>query len=172
MTNHPDITTARLSLRQFRPEDFAVHRAVVDVDPTVTWAGRRRPVTASLRSWADRLDGWQRDGFGMWVTEVTASREVIGHCGLQRMADEDEVELGYYLGRAAWGQGYATEAARACLAYGFDHCGLPSVVAVVRHDNTASRGVLRKVGMRPERDGVFYDADATLFRLTAAEFRR
>ncbi|MEU8236225.1 GNAT family N-acetyltransferase [Actinoplanes sp. NPDC048967] len=73
---------------------------------------------------------------------------------------------------AAWGQGYATEAARASLAYGFDGCGLSSIVAVVRHENAASRHVLEKLGMRPERDGVFYGADATLFGLDAGDLHR
>lgn len=172
VSDYPEIDTERLRLRQFRAEDFATHRAVVDDDPAVTWAHQRRPLAASLRSWANRVDGWQRDGFGMWIVEVLATRDVIGHCGLQRMEEQDEVELGYYLGRAAWGQGYATEAARACLAYGFDHCGLSSIVAVVRHENTASRHVLHKVGMRPERDGTFYGADATLFRITPGGLRR
>ncbi|MFC0006848.1 GNAT family N-acetyltransferase [Micromonospora siamensis] len=172
MSEYPEIETARLRLRQFRAEDFAVHRALVDDDSAVTWSHRRRPLAASLRSWADRIDGWQRNGFGMWIAEVVATREVIGHCGLQRMEGGDEVELGYYFGRAAWGQGYATEAARACLAYGFDQCDLPSIVAVVRRENAASRRVVQKVGMLPERDGTFYDADATLFRLTSGDFRR
>jgi ribosomal-protein-alanine N-acetyltransferase len=115
----PEINTARLRLRQFRAEDLVPHRAAVDDDPAVTWAHERRPLAVSLRSWADRLDEWQRDGFGMWIAEVAATREVVGHCGLQRLEDGDEVEVGYYLGRA---EGYATEAARACLAYGFDEC--------------------------------------------------
>ena len=168
----PEISTARLRLRQFRAEDLVPHRAAVDDDPAVTWARERRPLAASLRAWADRLDEWQRDGFGMWIAEVAATGEVIGHCGLQRLEGGDEVEVGYYLGRTAWGQGYATEAARAGLAYGFDRCGLSSIVAVVRPENAASRHVLEKLGMRPERDGVFYGAEATLFRLRPAEFRR
>jgi ribosomal-protein-alanine N-acetyltransferase len=168
----PEINSARLRLRQFRAEDLVPHRAAVDDDPAVTWAHERRPLAASLRSWAERLDEWQRDGFGMWIAEVAATREVIGHCGLQRLEDGDEVEVGYYLGRAAWGQGYATEAARACSAYGFDECGLSSIVAVVRHENAASRHVLEKLGMRAERDGVFYGADATLFRLHAGDVHR
>ncbi|GAA3934450.1 hypothetical protein Aau02nite_25050 [Amorphoplanes auranticolor] len=91
----------------------------------MTWAHERRPLAASLRARADRLEEWQRDGFGMWIAEVAATGQIIGHCGLQRLEGGDEVEVGYYLGRTAWGQGYATEAARAGLAYGFDRCGCP-----------------------------------------------
>jgi [ribosomal protein S5]-alanine N-acetyltransferase len=164
MVDHPEIETARLRLRQFRPDDLGPHRAAVDDDPAVTWAHRRLPLAVSLRRWAERLDGWDRDGYGMWIIEVRESGTVIGHCGLQRLEDGDDVEMGYYLGRVGWGHGYATEAAVASLASGFD-AGLPRIVAVVRHDNAASRNVLRKVGLRHVRDGRFYDADAALYSI-------
>jgi ribosomal-protein-alanine N-acetyltransferase len=135
----PVVMTERLRLRGFHAEDLPAHRAAVDDDAAVTWAHVRLPLAESLRRWADRLDGWERDGFGMWI-----------------------VELGYYLGRPAWGQGYATEAARACLRYGFETCRLPRVVAVVRTENQASRHVLEKLGLRHDRDGVFYEAEASL----------
>ena len=161
----PVITTERLALRGFRAEDLPAHRAAVDDDAAVTWMHVRLPLAESLRRWAERLDGWDRDGFGMWIAEVRESGSVIGHAGLQRLHGTDDVELGYYLGRAAWGQGYATEAGRACLAYGFETCGLHRIVAVVRPDNHASRHVLEKLGFRYERDGVFYDADASLMAI-------
>ena len=162
MAETPVVTTSRLRLRGFRADDLAAHRAAVDDDPAVTWAHNRIPLAASLRRWADRLDDWERDGFGMWIVEVAATGAVIGHAGLQRLEGGDEVELGYYLGRVAWGQGYATEAGRACLEYGFGTAGLPRIVAVVRTENDASRKVLHKLGFRHERDGTFYGAEASL----------
>jgi len=161
----PVVTTERLVLRGFRAGDLPAHRAAVDDDEAVTWAHVRLPLADSLRRWADRLDDWARDGFGMWIAEVRESGAVIGHAGLQRLHGTDDVELGYYLGRAAWGQGYATEAGQACLAYGFETCGLRRIVAVVRPDNHASRHVLEKLGFRHERDGVFYDAEASLLAI-------
>ena len=165
VTDVPVVTTERLVLRGFRAEDFPAHRAAVDDDDAVTWAHVRLPLADSLRRWADRLDGWDRDGFGMWIVEVRDTGSVIGHAGLQRLHGTDDVELGYYLGRAAWGQGYATEAGRACLAYGFETCGMRRIVAVVRPDNRGSRHVLEKLGFRRERDGVFYGADASLMAI-------
>jgi ribosomal-protein-alanine N-acetyltransferase len=165
MSEIPTVTTERLRLRAFRPEDLPAHRAAVDDDAAVTWAHVRLPLADSLRRWADRLDEWERVGFGMWIIEVAATGMVIGHAGIQRLEDTDDVELGYYLGRQAWGQGYATEVARACLAYGFDRCGLPRIVATVRLENAASRHVLEKVGFRHDRDGTFYGADASLMVL-------
>lgn len=162
---HPEFETVRLRLRQLRPDDLAPHRAAVDDDAAVTWAHERLPLTASLRRWADRLDEWDREGYGMWIVEVQESGQVIGHCGLQRLEQGDEVELGYYLGRAGWGNGYATEAAAAALTYGFDRCALSRIVAVVRHDNTASQNVLGKLGMRHVKDDHFYGVDAVLYAI-------
>ncbi len=158
--------TERLRLRGFRAEDLPAHRAAVDDDAAVTWAHVRLPLSDSLRRWADRLDAWQREGFGMWIVEVRGTGEIVGHAGLQRLDGGDDVELGYYLGRPAWGQGYATEAARACLEHGFTTCGLERIVAVVRLENAASRRVLEKVGFRHEGDGTFYEAEASLFAIS------
>jgi [ribosomal protein S5]-alanine N-acetyltransferase len=165
-----EIETERLSLRQFRAEDLAAHRAAVDDDPDVTWAHVRLPLADSLRRWADRLDGWARDGFGMWIAAERSSGRVIGHCGLQRLDGGDDVEVGYYLGRAAWGHGYATEAARACLRFGFEDRKLARIVAVVRLENQPSRHVLEKLGMRHERDGQFYGFEAALYTLDRDQF--
>jgi [ribosomal protein S5]-alanine N-acetyltransferase len=165
MSEIPTVTTDRLRLRAFRAEDLPAHRAAVDDDAAVTWAHVRLPLADSLRRWADRLDEWEREGFGMWIVEVAATGTVIGHAGIQRLEGTDDVELGYYLGREAWGRGYATEVARACLAYGFDRCGLPRIVATVRLENAASRHVLEKGGFRHDRDGIFYGADASLMVL-------
>ena len=165
MADIPTVTTRRLRLRAFRAEDLPAHRAAVDDDPAVTWSHTRFSLAESLRRWADRLDEWARSGFGMWIVEVTATGEVIGHAGLQHLHGTDDVELGYYLGRSAWGQGYATEAAEACLAYGFETAKLARIVATVRLENDASRRVLGKLGFRHERDGVYYGADASLLVL-------
>jgi ribosomal-protein-alanine N-acetyltransferase len=162
MAQIPVVTTARLRLRGFTAEDLAAHRAAVDDDAAVTWAHVRIPLADSLRRWAGRLDEWEENHFGMWIVEVAATGEVIGHAGIQRLHRTDDVELGYYLGRSAWGQGYATEAARACLEYGFETVKLPRIVATVRLENTASRHVLKKLGFRHERDGIFYEAEASL----------
>jgi RimJ/RimL family protein N-acetyltransferase len=162
MAEIPVMTTERLRLRGFRAEDLPAHRVAVDDDPAVTWAHTRLTLADSLRRWAERLENWDSDGFGMWIVEVARTGAVIGHAGLQRLDGTDDVELGYYLGRPAWGQGYATEAARVCVAYGFETVGLRRIVAVVRTENDASRNVLGKLGFRHERDGTFYGADASL----------
>jgi RimJ/RimL family protein N-acetyltransferase len=99
------------------------------------------------------------------VVEARATGEIIGHAGLQRLDGGDDVELGYYLVRAAWGQGYATETARACLEHGFTACPLERVVAVVRLENAARRGACWRRSASGTSASTFYGAEASLFAL-------
>ena len=75
-----------------------------------------------------------------------SSGTLIGDAGLYR-TPAGEVELGYTLGKAWWGRGYATEAARACVTLALRHSDVPEVVALIRPENGPSMGVARRVGM-------------------------
>jgi RimJ/RimL family protein N-acetyltransferase len=75
---------------------------------------------------------------------------VIGAVGLRVDRDHARAELGYWIGKPYWGRGYATEAARAALRWGFDSLGLERIYAYHFARNAASGRVLRKIGMTPE----------------------
>ncbi|HEV2060542.1 MAG TPA: GNAT family N-acetyltransferase [Solirubrobacteraceae bacterium] len=85
-------------------------------------------------------------GFSMWALLERSTRTLAGDVGF--LAHEDGIESGWHLHRNAWGQGYATEAARACLAYGFDQFGFARVSAFTESANTRSLRVIEKLGMR------------------------
>jgi RimJ/RimL family protein N-acetyltransferase len=72
---------------------------------------------------------------------------LMGRCGLQWLPDTEEVEVDYILGRAFWGRGFATEAARASLRYGFEELELERVIGISHIENIASQRVLEKLGM-------------------------
>jgi [ribosomal protein S5]-alanine N-acetyltransferase len=94
-------------------------------------------------------------GFGPLVVIERASRAVLGYCGLFYFADlggQPEVELGYRLARAAWGCGYATEAACAIRDHAADTLGLRRLVALIDPANRASLRVAAKLGMAYERE--------------------
>jgi len=78
-------------------------------------------------------------------------RRLIGFCGLQPLPETDEIEIGWWLARAWWGRGLATEAARAALHEGFTRAGLDRIVAIAQPANTASIRIMEKLGMRFER---------------------
>jgi len=94
-------------------------------------------------------------GFGMWATIYKETGKFIGRCGLTPMDIEgqEEIEVGYMLAKEYWGQGLATEAAKAILKYGFDQVGLARLICVVNPDNQASSKVALKIGMTLEIDG-------------------
>jgi [ribosomal protein S5]-alanine N-acetyltransferase len=75
--------------------------------------------------------------------------ELIGDCGLVRQSVDgiDEIELGYHVRRDLWGQGYASEAARACRDYGFENLKVDRLISLIRPENLASRRVAEKNGM-------------------------
>ena len=100
----------------------------------------------------DRVeDAFDRLGYGLWALEVAETGAFIGFTGLIRHTFEAHftpaVEVGWRLAVDAWGHGYATEAARASLAYGFDRLGLAEIVSMTIPANTRSQAVMRRIGM-------------------------
>jgi RimJ/RimL family protein N-acetyltransferase len=96
-------------------------------------------------------------GFCLWkllLRDPSGAGRIAGLCGLQPLADTEEVEIGWWMARDLWGRGLATEAARAALQFAWETASLSRVVAVARAENWASRHVMEKLGMRYERDTV------------------
>jgi ribosomal-protein-alanine N-acetyltransferase len=95
--------------------------------------------------------GFAENGFWLWAVEVRASGEFIGFTGLAGPGFEAHftpaVEIGWRLARSAWGHGYATEAARAALEFGFEEVGLDEIVAFTTAANRRSRAVMERLGM-------------------------
>ena len=101
------------------------------------------------------VDHWTRHGFGPWVVIHQADQACIGHCGLKYWPESSDVEVFYALDKRYWGQGLATEGARASLRYGFETLQLERIIAAARLENRASRRVLEKLGMTYEGDMPF-----------------
>ena len=93
-------------------------------------------------------DVQQRLGFSSWAVVERETGRVIGDAGFGIFEPTGEVELGYTLARDCWGEGYATEAAKACLAAGLEQLTAPRIIAVVDAENEASLRVPRRIGMR------------------------
>lgn len=158
MTGEVVLRTARLLLRPWRVSEAGIQRALwLERDPRVPPHRRvgadGRPTVEEL---AERIR-LQRTGLpGLLAAELTSSGDVIGYCGLIETgyAKPDEPELAYEFFRRNWGQGYATEAARAVVAWA-QGSGYRRLRASVRVWNAASQAVLAKTGFvveRTERD--------------------
>src|SRR4051812_42764533 len=90
------------------------------------------------------------DGTGAWAIVRTSDDQIVGTCLLKRLPDADqkptdEIEVGWHLGRAYWGNGYATESGRGAIEYGFDRLKLSTIYAVVNPANTASIRVTQRL---------------------------
>jgi RimJ/RimL family protein N-acetyltransferase len=111
-------------------------------------------------------------GYGFWAAIEKATGEFLGwfHFRPLEGASPDEVELGYRLRKAAWGQGYGTEASRALIRKGFTELGVRRVVASTYADNLASRRVMEKAGLTLVRTYRLTPADLlALYGITCPE---
>jgi ribosomal-protein-alanine N-acetyltransferase len=110
---------------------------------------------------------WDEQGFGYYVWLDRETGELVGRGGLRivEIAEQPEVELGWATVADRWGEGLATEAARAFVEVAFNQLGLDDVVAFTMPDNGASRRVMAKLDMTYERDIVWADLPHVLYRL-------
>jgi len=142
------LTTERLVLRPPTLDDLDAWHAIY-LDAEEAWYGAPRSSLAENREKLERqIAHFEQHSFGMCAADLHATGATIGAAGLQHLEGGPEVEVGYRFLKSHWGQGYATECARASVAYGFDVVGLERIVAVALESNVASRRVLEKCGLR------------------------
>jgi RimJ/RimL family protein N-acetyltransferase len=149
------LETDRLRIRDWTLADAPAALAVLSLVEVVKWLGDGPPqLCADLDDARSRIDRWRgRDDppLGHWAVEVTdggpLDGRVIGTVLLLTLPNGDgEVEIGWHLHPDAWGNGYASEAARAVLRHGFD-AGVEEINAVTHLTNGPSQGVCRRIGM-------------------------
>jgi RimJ/RimL family protein N-acetyltransferase len=153
--------TDRLVLRRWRIEDREPF-AVINADPEVmrfigAGAVLGRGLSDDLVVRFERE--WEARGFGLWALSARGDvdERLLGFCGLTvpmfLPSVLPAVEVGWRLAREAWGLGYATEAARAAVAFGFSECGIEEILSIVDPQNERSLRVCAKLGMtdRPDR---------------------
>jgi len=145
------IETERLILRTWMHSDVdAAARLLADPDVTRFLPGGVRDRAVAV-AWIDAaIEEQDREGFAVWPMILKAGGGVIGWCGLHRMAD-GQIEVEWALERAAWGHGYATEAARAVLDYARDNAHVRGIIALVDPRNRASVAVVQRLGLRFDR---------------------
>lgn len=145
------LLTERLVLRRWEDRDREPF-AALNADPEVM---RYFPSTMTRQAsdtFVDRIEaGFDEHGFGLWALELRDTGEFIGMTGLAWQTFEapftPAAEVGWRLARSAWRFGYATEAARAALEFGFTRAGLEEIVSLTTVTNEPSQAVMRRLGM-------------------------
>jgi len=153
------LNAPRLNLREFTPGDVDAMLGVFG-DAEVMRFGKGVQTRDWVADWLTRqiMIYRQRPGQGLWGVVPQGTEFPIGYCGLSWFPDvggSPETEIGYRLVRARWGQGYATEAARAVLQQAFESLGLERVVAIIDPASIASIRVAQKLGMALEKEVMF-----------------
>lgn len=155
----PILTTERLILRPWRDADLAPF-ALMNADPEVMAHFPGLLNRAESDAVAARFSNhFAKHGFGIWAVEERETGAFAGFTGLAIVRFEAHftpaVEAGWRLARPFWGRGYATEAARAALAFGFNNLDLAEIVAYAVPANRRSRAVMDRLGMTHDPLGDF-----------------
>ena len=153
------LETSRLILREFLEEDVEPLALVLSDPETMRFypapfdrAGVEEWIARNRRRYAEY-------GHGLWAMILKSSGELIGDCGLtvQNVDGANEVEIGYHVRRDLWGQGLATEAARACRDLGFARLKVERLISLIRPENLQSRRVAEKNGMSIWKEMMWHD---------------
>jgi ribosomal-protein-alanine N-acetyltransferase len=139
--------TQRLGFREFSPNDSSDLYRLNSDSEVIRYTGDSPFASEQeAHNFVLGYDKYRIDGFGRWAVINKSNQEFLGWSGLNRIGAE--IDLGYRFFRSAWGQGFATEAAQACLDYGFRRLGLSRIIARALPENIGSWRVLEKVGMK------------------------
>ncbi|MCU0495792.1 MAG: GNAT family N-acetyltransferase [Anaerolineae bacterium] len=151
LKNLPSLTSERLLLRQLTLEDAADMFEYAQ-DPEIArlglWPGPIKTLAESEADLRDVLRDYQTGRYAAWA--IVHDLKMIGRIGFHYFAFDSRAEVGYALNRDYWGQGYASEALQAVLAFSFNVLDLNRMQAIVLPENSASIRVLEKVGMTRE----------------------
>jgi RimJ/RimL family protein N-acetyltransferase len=147
------IETARLRLRPYVETDLSDALAVLGDSGTMSFYPQpysEEQVAAILRK---NIDSYNLHRYGLFAVIEKDSGRFVGDCGitLPNIDGKDEYEVGYRIGKAWWGRGYAPEAAAAIVTYGFGTLGLARLCSHMPADHLQSRRVAEKLGMVLEK---------------------
>ena len=148
--NRTIIETPRLLLREMTAADRP-DLCMILQDKEVMYAYNGPFSDEEVNGWLERQTGRYREwGYGLWAVVLKQTGEMIGQCGVTRQLwnGEEMLEVGYLFRHSHWHQGYATEAARACMEYAFNILGASEVCSIIRDNNIPSQRVALRNGMR------------------------
>lgn len=172
MAEGPELVTNRLRLRRWR-QMYLGPMAAINADPLVMEHMPATMTEEETAEWIAKVEaGFEEHGFGMWAVEYAVSGQLVGFAGLQPVGFEAHftpaVEVAWRLASEHGGKGFATEAARAAIRYGFTEGGLSEIVGITVAVNTRCTNVMHRIGMtndpRDDFDHPDFPEDSALRR--------
>ncbi|KAM3113428.1 GNAT family N-acetyltransferase [Phormidesmis sp. 146-33] len=172
--------TDRLLIRDWNPAEDAEQAFEIYRDPEIfrffrTAFSNPQP-SSSVESQRERLQkvvdlyAQLNDGTGYWAIVLKTTGEIVGSVILKQLPDGEnnptgDYEVGWHLKKSAWGKGFATEAGRGAIEYGFTTLNLPVIYAVTHPENDASKRVAQRLGMIPQgHTDRYYGVETALFK--------
>ena len=142
----PILETERLILRAPVPEDFDSWAEFAADEETMRYLGGAQARSVAWRGLCTAVGAWTVRGFSMFSVIEKATGRWVGRLGPWQPEDWPGTEVGWGLSRAAWGKGYATEGAAACMDYAFDVLGWSEAIHTIEPENRASQAVAKRLG--------------------------
>jgi len=157
------LRTERLTLRPLVPDDAPAYAAIRYHPEVVKWMlpAPVDPLEAAHAAIDRYTKGWRERGCGPWG--LFHEGRLIGHAGLNFVPEFGETEVLWSLHPESWGHGFATEAARAALDFGFRTLDMKLIFAVTRPDNRASQAVMTRLGLTYRKNVVYRQTDSVWF---------
>ncbi len=160
MTNTLTLETERLRLLPWNRQDWLELKPMAQDPEVMRYISNGQPwADERVRELIERqIASLEQRGFCFWqllhkrAGKEESAGDMIGFCGLQPLQGTREIEIGWWLARAWWGKGLATEAAREAMRDGFDRAKLHRIVAIAQPENRASIHIMEKLGMQFERE--------------------
>lgn len=159
----PRLETPRLSLRGWRESDFAPHAAMSADEKVMRYLGGVMDGPQSWRNMALYAGHWVLRGYGIWVVERRDDGVMLGRIGLWNPEGWLGLEVGWALARAAWGHGYATEAARTAMEWAWTVLEAERLISLIHPENAPSIRVAERLGMGALRNETLAGQSVVLF---------
>lgn len=164
--------TKRLKMRKFTPADFEslIEIRCTDADVAKYIGGKRMQNPETLKKRLEFYISCYARGIGVHAMIWKETGDLIGWSGLQPLEDSNEIEVSYGMIKKFWGRGIGSEAAAFWLEYGFENLGLERIVAAL--ENTNSRRIMEKLGMKYEKKTELHGMDCAFYAVLKREFFR
>jgi len=160
------LETPRLLLQTWTEDDLESLYALYQHPDTLKFY-HNKPLTLpqAQRLLNELIEHQKKHGFSLWACQLKLTQQIIGFAGFMTLEDNLGIDLGYHFTRLVWGQGFATEAAKHCLNYGFNNLSFERVLAMTNPNNQASKRVLIKIGMIFQKQIIYKNKPFDLYQI-------